>query len=267
MKKLLLASATALALTTGSALAADLYRPAPVYKAPPAPVAVYNWTGCYVDGGVGYGMWDENHFSEVGIPPVAFTETSNSAGEGWLGRVGAGCDYQIGSSWLIGAFGDYDFMDLHGDVAGLNGVVPLTADQKETGAWGVGGRIGYLVTPALLTYFDGGYTEARFGDSQLLSSIPPSPDSGLDLSSQTYHGWFIGGGYEYSLNSILPVSGLFWRTEYRYASYQGRDVPVIGDPGVLVTPGAAEHIKPTVQTITSGLVWRFNFGGPIATRD
>jgi len=263
MKRLLLASLAGLALTSGSALAADMGTP--YYKAPPPPPApVASWTGCYINGGVGYGFWNEDHNTQVlGIP---ITEASNAAGEGWLGRVGAGCDYQVGSSWVIGVFGDYDFMDLNGNVAGplvtLNG-----ENEKESAAWAVGGRIGYLVTPALLSYFEGGYTQARFDTVDLLVNVPPSPDSGLDLAARTYSGWFIGGGYEYSLSSILPVSGLFWRTEYRYASYQRQNVPFLADPAdISLAPLLTESTRPTVQTITSSLVWKFNFGGPIAAR-
>jgi hypothetical protein len=49
LKKLLVAGAGIIALLTGSASAADLARPAPVYAPPPPPVvAVFTWTGCYV---------------------------------------------------------------------------------------------------------------------------------------------------------------------------------------------------------------------------
>jgi hypothetical protein len=56
MKKLLLASFATLAVLSGSALAADM--PArPTYKSAPMPAPVYNWTGCYVDGGFGYALY------------------------------------------------------------------------------------------------------------------------------------------------------------------------------------------------------------------
>ena len=47
MKKTLLAGISLAALIAGPAMAADLgVRPAPAYKAAPAPIAVgYNWTG------------------------------------------------------------------------------------------------------------------------------------------------------------------------------------------------------------------------------
>ncbi len=57
MKKILLAL-TAVAAMTGSASAADLAA-RPYVKAPmPAPVA--NWTGFYIFGGGGGGVWDAN---------------------------------------------------------------------------------------------------------------------------------------------------------------------------------------------------------------
>jgi outer membrane immunogenic protein len=58
MKKLLLASITGLALASGSAFAADMPVKAPYYKAPPPPA--YSWTGCYIDGGGGYGMYNQD---------------------------------------------------------------------------------------------------------------------------------------------------------------------------------------------------------------
>ncbi len=72
MKKFLVASLAGLALTTSSALAADLGQPS--YKAPPPPAApVANWTGCYIDGGIGYGFWRLNHFTETSPELVALT--------------------------------------------------------------------------------------------------------------------------------------------------------------------------------------------------
>jgi outer membrane immunogenic protein len=57
---------------------------------------------------------------------------------------------------------------------------------------------------------------------------------------------------------LLP--GLFWKTEYRFASYDNnneRNVLL----GVAAVPGDAITSTKFVQTIKSQLVWRFNFGG------
>ena len=268
MKKLLLSSLAGLILTTGSALAADLARPAPGYKAAPPPPPAVSWTGCYIDGGVGYGMANVTHHTELS-PPIAgvsaLSTDVNSAGEGWLGRVGAGCDYQV-SRFVLGVFGDYDFSNINGTWADP---LLLSGSGNNSSAWAVGGRIGYLVTPSLLTYFDGGYTQMHSDQVNLNVAIVGVPSAtGLFIPANTFNGWFIGGGTEYALSGILPINGLFWRTEYRYAQFQSADLPInCGSAalcGAVGPTGLAEHVHQNVQTITSGLVWRFNFGGPVA---
>ena len=70
--KLLLAAAAMASLIATSAFAADL--PARVYtKAPPPMVAVYNWTGFYIGGNVGYSWGREKTVDMVGASP-AFLE-------------------------------------------------------------------------------------------------------------------------------------------------------------------------------------------------
>lgn len=267
MKKLLLATIATVALTTGSALAADLARP--YYKAaPPPPPPVASWTGCYIDGGVGYGMWNQDSYTETDPGHVPLSVTSTLGGRGWLGRLGAGCDYQIASSWVIGVFGDYDFAHIHGNY--MEPLTGFTGDENLSGQWAVGGRIGYLVTPSLLGYVDGGYTEARFDAVALGPLLVGGGPTGLSIGSHTYNGWFIGGGTEYALGGIIPINGLFWRTEYRYSSFGSTDLPITCGSAALcgaVGPtGLADHVTKYEQTVTSGLVWRFNFGGPIGTR-
>jgi hypothetical protein len=49
------------------------------------------------DGGVGHGFWRQDHFSKTDPALVALTPTVSTGGEGWLGRVGGGRDYEFGS--------------------------------------------------------------------------------------------------------------------------------------------------------------------------
>lgn len=256
MKKLFV-SIAGLALLTGSAFAADMApAPAPAYKAPPPPPPAVNWTGCNLNGGWGYGMYnvDDNVETFPGLVPT--TSSGTSGGRGWLGRFGGGCDYQFGlngwGNFVVGIFADYDAMDIHG-----NFTVPgfgFVGEAKESSAWYVGGRIGYLVTPNLLTYFDGGYTQTH-SDGVIVSSGFGGPP--LDtVGSHDFHGWFLGSGLEYAMNfSWLPIHGLFWRNEYRFASYDSADLQVFTAGGGVTGLGA--HVTPYVQTVTSSLVWRF----------
>src|SRR5258708_14014667 len=125
MKKLVLAL-TAAAAFTGSAVAADL--PARTYSKAPAPVAYApSWTGCYVGGGGGYGLWNpENPAFQVGPATTQIAQTTTEGGRGWFGTVQAGCDYQfpaMGTSFVVGAFGDYDFSSLKANVSPYPGVI------------------------------------------------------------------------------------------------------------------------------------------------
>jgi outer membrane immunogenic protein len=236
------------ALLAGNAMAADMPTKAPLMKAPPP---AFSWTGCYIGVGGGYGMWNQETFHETD-PGLIGDEgtTTTGGGRGWFGTGQVGCDYQVASSWVIGAFGDWDWGSLKGTPHFNDSFV---GDEKNSWTWGAGGRIGYVMAPMFLTYVSGGYTQAHFDQVNLVDST-----SGIDqltfLPSNTYHGWFLGTGYEYGL-SFLP--GLFWKTEYRYSEFQAADLSHI-DALTGVTNGSASNSKKFIQTIRSELVFRFN---------
>jgi len=253
------------ALVAGNAMAADMAVKTPYLKAPPPPAV--SWTGCYLDAGGGYGMWNQDHsLTNTGFtPPTGVTTTDG--GRGWLGRVGAGCDYQISSSFVLGVFGDYDFMSLKGSntpsevfgFGGGTGTTPITGNETETNAWYVGGRLGYLINPSFLTYVDGGYTQTRFTLGGEFSTLTGAPIA-FGFPNYTDSGWFLGSGFETSLASMLPglPAGLFLRTEYRYSSFKAANDLVVAAPAIPAA-GSAENIKPQVQSVMTSLVWRFNW--------
>jgi outer membrane immunogenic protein len=113
--------------------------------------------------------------------------------------------------------------------------------------------------PNLLTYVDGGYTGATFDRSNLSTqfTVPPFA-TGTSMNSHTFNGWFLGGGTEYAFN-WLPIHGLFWRTEYRYSMYNAADVATVITATGAPT-GFGQHVAPQVQTVTTSLIWRFNWG-------
>jgi outer membrane immunogenic protein len=249
MQRWLLGTAVALAMAA-PAIAADLRPKAPpITKAPPVAAVGYNWTGCYVNGGGGYGMFNQDSFTTDG--GGGSTSEVTNGGRGWFGTVGGGCDMQFGS-WVVGAFGDYDFTDLKGDVVipGLDAV----GREKQDSAWAVGGRLGYTLTPTILTYVNAGYTQARFSGVDFFRQTDGTP-TGLSIGAHTYSGWFVGSGFEYNLG-FMP--GLFWKTEYRFAQYNRDSLPIL-EGGALT--GATLESEKTIQTIRSELVWRFNWSG------
>jgi outer membrane immunogenic protein len=255
----------ALGTTIGAAKAADLPMPAPAPAyAPPPPPPVYNWTGCYVGGGGGHGMWNQYSYVTTSAVPTGITAPTTNGGEGWFGQGQAGCDYQFtapifDAGVVIGLFGDYE----GGSISGSSDFPGAVGTEKETSSWAAGARAGLLVTPRFLTYFDGGYTQAHFDQVNYNIALPGGAFSGLSLAAHTYNGWFLGSGFEYSFD-WLPVPGLFFKTEYRYSQYGGSNgdsIPLTGSTLGLSGVTAALQSQKSTQMVSSELVWRFNWLG------
>src|SRR3984885_12848269 len=191
MKKFVLAL-TALAAFTGSAVAADLST-APAYRAPPV-VAPPSWTGFYIFGGAGGGVWDANTGTSVtpgtGGSGCILCINQKQGGDGWFGTVGAGYDWQFSPKWVAGILADGMFGSLRGSVQDpLNG---LTGNVKLQDAWAVGARIGYLVAPNVLSYVNAGYTQSYWSGASL--AAPAAGPFLATTPSFNRGGWFVGGG-------------------------------------------------------------------------
>ena len=264
MKKLVLAL-TALAAFAGSASAADLAA-RPYTKAAPMAAPVASWTGCYIAGGGGgaYTKNDHNDFSNslalTGFAPgTALGSNLSTGADGWFGTVQVGCDYQF-NNFVVGLFGDYDFMSVKGDISTSGFFGPaFTGSQKQDSQWAVGGRAGYLVFPSLLTYVSGGYTQAHWKDTSLAFFFPGVPAA--TLPGTTKGGWFIGTGDEYAL-SFMP--GLFWKTEYRYSEFDRANVSINTPAGAATGVSMTEKFKE--HSVRSELVYRFNWAGPVVAK-
>jgi outer membrane immunogenic protein len=259
MKALFVATLAGAVLLSGAARAADLPMPAPEYKAPAAiPAPVYNWTGCYISAGFGYGVWNQDNWTETfpGLVPVNARVTNG--GRGWMGLAGGGCDVEVPiggifGNVLFGAFADYDFMDIHGQAT----YTGFQGDLKQSSAWAAGGRVGVVITPNLLGYSNGGFTQTHF-NAQNLQGLGIGPVVGF-VPAHTFNGWFLGGGTEYALNfSWLPVHGLFWRNEYRFSSFGKADLGFVAPAGSPLVGGGV-HQQYYEQQVLSELVWRFNW--------
>jgi outer membrane immunogenic protein len=258
MNKILVATIAAVAMS-GAASAADMSMP---MKARPAPPPVYSWTGCYIDGGGGAGMWNQSHTTIANTTGAPLTGEQTSGGRGWYGEVGGGCDYQFSlgtmGNFVVGVLGGYDFMDLKGAYSDSL-FVTATGYEKESGSGFAGGRLGYLVTPNLLTYTSGGWTNARFnGFTATIPGVGPS----YSLASHTYNGYFLGGGLEYSLAGWFNLpQGIFLRSDYRWSTYRQANLPYLTVAGTPFPGGTGDsaHMNKYVQQIGTELIWRFNY--------
>jgi outer membrane immunogenic protein len=276
MKKLMLAL-TATAAFTGSAAAADLAS-RPFTKAAPVAYAP-NWTGFWISGGFGYGLSQYQHSENNIAAPFALVSTGQDAGgKGWLGKVGIGYDYQFAGpygNWVIGAFADADWSNIGGQYSMNTRGVPgtligsssLTGQFKNDYSWAVGARIGYVALPGLLTYFNAGYTEAHFERTNFFDTNAPAAPlaTGISLGSHTRNGWFVGGGTEYAV-SQLP--GLFWKNEVRFSDFGNQTNTLVCATAVGCGVGSVLNQTSHVyeQKATTEVVYRFNWGGPVAAK-
>jgi outer membrane immunogenic protein len=240
VKKLALGSLVLLALGSVSAQAADML---PSKARPMAPAPVSNWTGLYVGAGGGYGMFDADHSSSLA---GTLLPQSQIAGKGWFGTVQVGGDYQFADRWVVGAFGDFDFSDIKGTASELVSITNFPLKQRD--AYAGGARIGFLVTPQILSYVDAGYAHADFNGGPLTLAVAPFTAAGFGVPNQSYGGYFLGGGTE-----VKVFGGWSVKSEYRYARYDSASVTV-----PVSTPVFTETLKPSVQTVRTSLIYKFN---------
>jgi outer membrane immunogenic protein len=296
IRRILLASAGAMALA-GTAFAADLptHAPPPVFV-PPPPL----WTGFYAGVNAGYEWSASNSVNTLGapvfingLPPggpgsialaLGLVGTNNLSvnQNGFIGGGQIGYNYQFASNWLVGLEADFD------GVASSNGTthaaniigVPnfpaesyssvLSASKKLDYLGTVRGRFGYLLTPALLIFGDGGlaYGGGTFSSSfiatESLGNPPYPPVFGNNSSSNTKVGWTAGAGFEWM---FLPN----WSAKVEYLYYDlgtvHRTLPLtqinLAAGGI---PWGAAVVDATTRTngsvVRAGINYHFNWGAP-----
>jgi outer membrane immunogenic protein len=260
MKKLAIVLA-ATAVFTGSAVAADL--PARTYSKAPAPMPVApSWTGFYIFGGGGGGLWAADSNVQTFPGGAALSRDQRLGGDGWFGTVGIGYDWQFNGRWVAGIFGDGQFGDIRGSLS--DPFFDTEGREKLRTSYAGGVRLGYLVAPNVLSYVNGGYSGSQW--SGTTQSFLTAPFTAL-TTTPSFHrnGWFIGGGVENNLDIFgIAAPGWFMKTEYRSAFYERITLPetfIGGGP-----TGTAATFKPWVQTISTSLVYRFNWTGPVVAK-
>ena len=191
-----LASAAIAALSITSAAAADLSRP--VYKAPPAPVAVFDWTGFYIGANIGYG-WGRADGTTDGL---SGSEDLN----GVLGGGQIGYNWQVGN-WVLGVEADGQGTDQKSSfsVSGLVNGVPVTVTQNDSIPWFVTarGRIGYAIAPMYMIYATGGGAWMDFKSTITATGL------GSATWETSHGGWAAGAGIEGAITRNWS-----WKAEY-----------------------------------------------------
>jgi outer membrane immunogenic protein len=259
--KLIHSAAIAMCAVFGIAAASAADMPARVYSKAPAPMVVApSWTGFYISGGGGYGLWNADTTTVDPVTGLCVLCTNQrQGGSGYFGTVGAGYDVQFSGSWVAGIFADGQFGNLKGTIQDQTSLI--SGQEKLQTSYAAGVRLGYLVAPNVLSYVNGGYSGSQWSGTSMAFT---AGGGATPFTTPSFHrdGWFIGGGIENSLGFFSP--SLFMKTEYRVADY-GR--ATLADTS-LVPVAALDSItfKPWVQTVSTSLVYRFNWSGPIAAR-
>jgi outer membrane immunogenic protein len=260
MKRLVLALA-AVAAFSGSASAADLgARP---YSKAPAPIAYApSWTGFYIFGGGGGGLSNSDQYVQTTAGALPLTITQRQGGSGWFGTVGLGYDWQFNGTWVFGLLADGQFGSIRSTVQ--DPIAGITGNQKVEDSWAAGARLGWLVAPNVLSYVNAGYSGAHFGSTSFTTLGGAA--TGIHLNGYNRNGWFVGGGVENNLNIFgITAPGWFMKTEYRSAFYNTKTSNELFD-GSNVLVGRDIRANSWNQTISTSLVYRFNWTGPVVAK-
>ena len=175
---------------------------------------------------------------------------------------------RFGRSWVVGIFGDGTFGSLEGQHRGCDHRRSSVPQKMET-AWAAGARVGYLVAPNVLSYVNGGYTGTYWIGQHLAELLYAAPRRASTLTASIRNGWFVGGGVENNLNILrINAPGWFMKTEYRaaYLRPQAACSERVDGTNAADWPATSPSSR-CVQTISTSLVYRFNWGGaPIAAK-
>ncbi len=240
---LMLIAAAVIHLTASqSARAADMTprvyapAPAPVY----VPLVQYRWTGCYVGGNIG-GAWSNVDLS--GVSGANFSATNS----GFAGGGQIGCDYNwVGSPWVVGIRNMLDATSLSNRTN--ISTVPFTGAVDSRTHWfdTLTARVGYLVTPQVLLYAQGGAAWTNTNITFLDGSVAQLGEASNDRT-----GWTVGAGVEWM---FAPQWSVF--AEYNFMGFGTQSATFTGCGGTCVVKANA---KADVQNVLAGVNYKFNF--------
>lgn len=169
----------------------------PVKAAVRAPV--YDWTGLYLGGNVGYSIGhDRTNLGQTAAPFPLMPELFTLAPAGWLGGGQFGFNWQPARNLVFGVEADVQGTTQHDSVCLLSCEAPfqfVSAQQKLPWFATFRGRAGYASGPALF-YLTGGLAvgEVKTDVQATIEAVTTAASF-----SQTRAGWVFGGGIEAAL--------------------------------------------------------------------
>lgn len=229
-----------------------------------APVAAYNWTGCYI-GVVGGGNWGsarntsfDNTFGPTYVGDM--TGSYNLSG----GMVGGttGCNYQTGQL-VFGIEADGSWTNKRGSSYVH---APFAADTlletKENWIATIRGRIGDAFADRWLVYLTGGAAavEARLRGSNASFAF----GSGAEASeTQTRWGWTIGGGVEWAFARNWSAKVEYLHADFGESDYFTPNVTISkpdGLGGFYNFTFLSQKVRLTDDMVRVGVNYKFSNG-------
>jgi outer membrane immunogenic protein len=245
VKKLIATACFAIA-AAAPAGAADLRMPV---KAAPAPaVAMYNWSGFYIGGQVGYG-WGQSDWEFINTP-AANTFVDHQV-RGVTGGGHAGVNWQL-NQWVLGIEGSVNLSSIDGSSACPVGTFRCETDIDHF--WRAGVRAGVATGPTgnVLLYGTGGFARANVESRTPLAATGAQP---FEAAKTHHHGWYGGAGIEWGVTPNFTI----------------------GVEAFHVSLGNERHFEPLTAFVTRDIdldftvvqaraSYKFNWGGPVVAR-
>jgi outer membrane immunogenic protein len=192
-------------------------------------------------------------------------------GEGVLGTLQVGYDWQFDTRGVFGVFADADLSGISSDLDfsasvldddfALSGSGEIDMDWM----WTIGARLGYLTTPDTMIYVLLGYTQAEFDDAnfslnfndELAGLIGANAAQTVSTNLDSFSGYSVGAGIETRLNRNWGV-----KLEYRYTELSSEELFSVNETfdvdGDFVEVGASAEVDPSIHTGRVALTYRFN---------
>jgi len=195
-------------------------------KAPPAPIPVYTWTGCYVGLNIGtnYGRSKTEYgANNIGFAPGTQATTGDIKLSGAIGGAQVGCNYQVGT-WVFGLEGDFDATNKDGQEFQF-GFPDWRIQVTETWLATARARLGYTVTDKWLWYVTGG---GAWTSMRVNNFIPGQLPFFSQQEKRTVSGWVVGVGTEYAVGYGWSVKSEFLYVNFGKNDFFSQFDPVVG---------------------------------------
>ena len=257
MKKVLLVTASLIALGAAApAVAADLAA-RPYTKAPPMVAAVYDWSGFYIGANGGWGT-SHNCWTNTAVGGVPFAPASEGCHDADGGTIGGQVGYRWqAANWVFGVEAQGDWANLKGSNSSLTALIPYVNQTKVDAIGLFTGQVGYAFNSVLL-YVKGGaaVTDNKYSSFFPVGNIFAAAGVPFNQASDTRWGGTVGAGIEIGFAPRWSVA-----VEYNHL-FMGNSNVTFPQSAIAVT--RSDNIRQNIDMGTIRI--NYTFGGPVVAK-